>query len=121
MSIFNCQGIFDFLTSEQKDCLNLRFEEPKSKIMPHELSGSLNISNHQSINILIALQAAGLTDNYIIVYHTCEPDYAVEYIPLDKGFPSPPWQCDNCQEEIENIGELSFGLMSVSKVPIIFI
>ncbi|MFG6107677.1 hypothetical protein U2F10_35975 [Leptothoe sp. EHU-05/26/07-4] len=120
MSVFNCQGIFDYLDSNQKVFLNSKFKKTGVKIMPHEISGPLNISNCQAINILTALQAASLSENYIVVYHNCEPDYAVEYIPFEKGFPSLPWFCDNCQEQIENIDELSFSLMAISKAPIIF-
>jgi len=121
MAVFDCHGVFDFLTLSQKDFLSLKFNQSGARIMPHEISGPLHISNIDAIAILTALQAEKLSKTYIVVYHNCEPDLAVAYLPLENGFPSTPWTCENCQEEIENIDELSFGLMAVSNTSIQFI
>lgn len=121
MAVFDCHGVFDFLTLSQKEFLSLKFNTIGAKIMPHEISGPLNISNVDAIAILTALQAENLSRTFIVVYHNCEPDYAVEYIPFEDGFPSTPWKCENCQEEVEDINEFSFGLMAISTKTIKFI
>lgn len=119
MAIFNCEGIFD-LTLSQKNLLSQKLNDSDVKVMPHEISNLLNISKVDAIAILSALQAEGLSRNYIILYHDCEPDYAVEYIPFEKGFPSMPWTCENCQDDVFDIDEISFGLMAITKKPIQF-
>ena len=121
MAVFNCQGTFDFLNSRQKSFLSLKFSQAKAKIMPHEIAAPIGISYAEAVAILAALQAARLCQNYIVVYHSCEPDYTVEYIPLERGFPNDNWICPNCQEELENLNELSFGILSVSCSSIEFI
>ena len=121
MGDLNCEFLFDFLTPEKKAFLNEKFRVGNIRVMPHELSGPLNISYSDAIAILTFLQAAKLSRSYIIVYHKCEPDLAIETIPFEEGFPSVPWFCSNCQETVEDLDELSFNIMAVSKEPIRFI
>lgn len=120
MSVFNCEGIFD-LTLHQKNLLSQKLNSSGVKIMPHEISNLINISKIDAIAILSTLQASGLSKNYIALYHDCEPDYAVQYMAFEYGFPSMPWTCSNCQDIIYNIDEISFGLVSIIKTPIQFI
>ena len=121
MSSFSCEGILNFITPEQKKLLNARFSEPDAHVMTHEISGPLSISYDQAISILTALQLFGLTKNYILVYHNCEPDLAVSYVKFEEGLPSIPWLCPNCQEEVESLQELSFGMMAISNQTIQFV
>ena len=121
MSRFECNGVLSFITHEQKEILNARFAESNAKVMPHELSGPLSISYSQAISVLTALQALGFAQNYIVVYHSCEPDLPISYTKFEDGFPALPWVCENCQEEVENFEELSFGIMAISNRQIHFI
>lgn len=119
-AIFSCEGIFN-LTSFQKNLLTQKLNASDIKIMPHEISNLLAISKVDAIAILSALQANDLSKNYIVLYHNCEPDYPVEYIPFENGFPSIPWTCENCQNDVFDIGEISFGLIAITKTSIQFI
>ena len=89
--------------------------------MPHEVSGPLGISYGEAVSILTALQISGLTQNYILIYHSCEPDLVMMYRNFESGFPSLPLVCENCQEEVEDNSDLSFGLMAISNSPIQFV
>jgi hypothetical protein len=117
---FECRDRLGFLSSQQKAKLNRKFRSPNKKVMPHELAVSLGIELSQAYAIIIALGSAGLSENRLLIYHTCT-DVEVGSIPFGIGFPPLPWNCPECGKVIEDRDEMSFDLMAIVSNPIEFI
>jgi hypothetical protein len=88
--------------------------------MPHELAISLGIELSQADAIIIALGSAGLSENRLLIYHTCT-DVAIGSRPFGTGFPPLPWDCPECGKVIESLDEMSFDSMAIVSNPIEFI
>jgi hypothetical protein len=120
-SVFWCEGILDFLSEEQRRQLSTKFAVSSLSVMPHEISGPLGIKYSDAVAVLTVLQTKHLCQNFLLVYHTCEPDLAIASYPFEQGFPELPWECTNCQRVIESIEEISFGIMALTSDSINFV
>jgi hypothetical protein len=110
-----------FLSDNHKAELSKHFMTASTNVMPHQLAVLLGIEYSDAIAILAVLEAEGLCEMKLLIYHNCEPDVPVDAIPYGKGFPDLPWTCPNCDMVLENYDELSFDLMAISKQPIEFV
>jgi len=110
-----------FLSDNHKAELSKHFMTASTNVMPHQLAVLLGIEYSDAIAILAVLEAEGLCEMKLLIYHNCEPNVPVGAIPYGKGFPDLPWTCPNCDMVLENYDELSFDLMAISKQPIEFV
>ncbi|WP_414530564.1 hypothetical protein [Nodularia chucula] len=120
MTSFIHKGHLDFLSENQKAELNEHFMSA-STTMPHQLAVRLGIEYSEALAILADLEAKGLCEMKLLIYHNCDPDVSVDAIPYGIGFPDLPYTCPHCESIVENYDELSFDLMAISKQPIEFI
>jgi hypothetical protein len=88
--------------------------------MPHELAVYLGIKRSQADAILIALDARDLCDMRLLIYHNCS-DAHVDSIQFGIGFPSLPWICPECGQEIRSYDDLNFDLMALVPEPVEFV
>jgi len=110
-----------FLSDHHKPELSRHFMTASTNAMPHQLAVLLGIEYSDAIAILAVLEAEGLCEMKLLVYHNCEPDVPAGAIPYGIGFPDLPWTCPHCGSVVENYNELSFDLMAISKQPIEFV
>lgn len=110
----------NFLSSNQKAELSKHFNESGATAMPHQLAVLLGIDYSDALAILAILEADGLCNNKLLIYHRCEPDVPAGAIPYGQGFPNLPWACPLCQEEVEDYDELSFDIMAIASKVIKF-
>ncbi|MBF2008190.1 MAG: hypothetical protein IGS49_22780 [Chlorogloeopsis fritschii C42_A2020_084] len=110
-----------FLSDHHKTKLSKHFMTASTSAMPHQLAVLLGIEYSDAVAILAVLEAEGLCEMKLLVYHNCEPDVPVDAIPYGTGFPNLPWTCPHCESIVENYDELSFDLMAISKQPIEFV
>lgn len=120
MSSVKCQKQLKFLSNEQKAELNKKFSE-RTTAMPHELAVRLGITYAEALTIIALLEADGLCQNQLLIYHNCDPDVLLDAIPYGIGFPNLPWTCPECKEEVESYDELSFDIMAIASEAIEFI
>ncbi len=123
MSRFICKGRLDFLSSEQKAELSRHFRKRKqgTQAMPHQLAVLLGLKYAHALAILTVLEAEGLCENKLLIYHKCKPEVPAGAIPYGKGFPDLPWPCPLCEKVVEDSNELSFDVMAHSTYQIEFV
>lgn len=121
MPSFICKGRLDFLSGEQRAELSSHFKRPATSAMPHQLAVLLGLQYSDALAILAILEADGLCNNQLLIYHICEPEVAAGAIPFGEGFPNLPWICPLCEESVDDYSELSFDVMAQSTDPIEFI
>jgi len=121
MSHITCAGQLDFLSAEQKAKLTKRFKSVKIGVMPRQIAVSLGMKRDEALAVVTILEANGLCENRLLIYHVCEPDTIADWVPLREGFPNRPWYCPLCEESIEEDSELSFDIMSLPFEAIEFI
>ena len=119
-SVCKCEGILAFLSKEQRRQLSEKFAVSFARVMPHEISGPLGIKYSDAVAVLTVLQTKHLCQNFLLIYHICEPDLVIEHYPFENGFPELPWECTNCQKTVESIEEISFGIMALTSDSIEF-
>lgn len=118
MTSFIHKSPLDILSDNQKAELSKHFMTAStSDMMPHQLAVQLGIEYSEALAILADLEARGICDMKLLIYHNCEPDVPADAIPYGTGFPDLPWTCPNCENSIESYDELSFDLMAKSKQP----
>ncbi|ANV85539.1 hypothetical protein AWQ21_04550 [Picosynechococcus sp. PCC 7003] len=83
--------------------------------MPHEITNKLSITYEKALAFLLACELYNFAKVYLLVYHLCEPDKYIKAIPFHLGIPKLPFVCENCDEEIEDISELSFDVIAQFK------
>ncbi|MFM5985021.1 MAG: hypothetical protein ACKO9I_06810 [Sphaerospermopsis kisseleviana] len=106
----------DILSENQKAELSKHFMTAStSDVMPHQLAVQLGIEYSEALAILADLEARGICDMKLLIYHNCDPDIPVDAIPYGTGFPDLPWTCPHCENTVESYDELSFDLMAKSK------
>ncbi|MGJ5675104.1 MAG: hypothetical protein ACR9NN_16070 [Nostochopsis sp.] len=110
-----------FLSDHHKAELSKHFMTASTSVMPHQLAVLLGIEYSDAIAILAVLEAEGLCEMKLLIYHNCEPDVPVDAIPYGIGFPDLPWICPHCESIVESYDELSFDLMAISKQAIEFV
>jgi hypothetical protein len=121
ISSFDLKKKLDFLSGNQKAELSRHFGKPGETAMPHQLAVRLGINLSDALAIISILEAQGLSNNKLLIYHVCEPDVPADAIPYGIGFPNLPWQCPHCGEIVENYNELGFDVMAITREPIKFI
>ncbi|NJR19829.1 MAG: hypothetical protein HC785_32010 [Calothrix sp. CSU_2_0] len=114
------KGSLDFLSEKHKAELS-NYLKAWTTVMPHQLAVWLGIEYSEAIAVLSVLEAQGLCEMKLLIYHNCEPEVPVGAIPFGKGFPDLPWICPNCQQNIDNYDELSFDSMAIFKQQIEFV
>lgn len=114
MVSFILKGNLDFLTKKQKVELSEHLKV-STTAMPHQLAVRLGIEHSKALAILSVLEAQGLCEMKLLIYHNCEPEFPVGAIPYGEGFPNLPWTCPNCEESVDDYDELSFDLMAEFK------
>lgn len=102
-----------FLSEVQLNQLKLHFSEPQTTAMPHQISVRLGISHSQALCVLSVLESSGVTDNFLLVYHSCS-EAPVGTIPYGLGFPQMPWHCPECEDTVSSLDQLSFDLLAKS-------
>lgn len=115
------KGHLGFLSDHQKAKLSKHFMSASTTAMPHQLAAWLGIEYSDALTLLADLEAKGVCEMKLLIYHNCEPDVPVGVIPYGIGFPDLPWICPQCESIVESYDELSFDLMAISKQPIEFI
>lgn len=120
MTSFIHKGHLDFLSDNQKAELSKYFMTASTNVMPHQLAVQLGIEYSHALAVLADLEAQGVCEMKLLIYHNCEPDVPAGAIPYGTGFPDLPWTCPHCKSIVENYDELSFDLMAISKQPIEF-
>ncbi len=120
MTSFMLKGSLDFLSEKHKAELSKQLKA-WTTVMPHQLAVWLGIEYSEALAVLSVLEAQGLCEMKLLIYHNCEPEVPVGAIPYGKGFPNLPWTCPNCDKSIDNYDELSFDLMAEFKQPIEFV
>lgn len=121
MLSLQCHQRLDFLSSDQKAKLSKHFSKPNKTAMAHELAVLLGIDYTHALEILVILEAEGLCENQLLIYHQCEPDVPVGAIPYGKGLPDLPWSCPECDIEVEDYDELFFDILARAKEAIEFV
>jgi hypothetical protein len=121
MISFIHKGHLDFLSENQKTELSKHFMTASATAMPHQLAVRLGIEYSEALALLADLEAKGMCEMKLLMYHNCDPDKPVDAIPYGTGFPDLPWTCPHCESIIESYDELSFDLMAKSKQPIEFV
>lgn len=112
MASFISKGHLDFLCDRQKDELRKYFTQASTTAMPHQLAVQLGIEYSKALAILTVLEADGLCELKLLIYHNCEPDVPAGAIPFGIGFPNLPWACPLCESSVEDKDELSFDIMA---------
>lgn len=102
-----------FLSEVQLDQLEQHFIEPQTTAMPHQIAVKLGILYPQALSVLAVLESIGVTDNFLLIYHNCS-EAPVGSIPYGTGFPHVPWQCPECENTVDSLNELSFGVLAKS-------
>lgn len=103
-----------FLSSSQKcELENLLLS--RDSLMPHEIANQLSITYEQALAFLLACELYGFAEVYLLIYHSCEPDKYIDAIRFKSGIPDLPFICENCEEEVETIDELSFDILASLK------
>ncbi|MEH1813192.1 MAG: hypothetical protein V7K26_27670 [Nostoc sp.] len=121
MTSFIHKGHLDFLSEKQKAELSKYFMTASTTTMPHQLAVQLGIKYSNALALLADLEAEGVCEMKLLIYHNCEPDVPAGAIPYGIGFPDLPWICPHCESIVENYDELSFDLMATSKQSIQFV
>ena len=106
------------LDPEMAARLNECFREPCHR-MPHQIAGWAGMSLTQATALVHSLYLQGLGELHLCVFHTCE-EFPVDERRLEDGKPTLPWTCPECEELIENEGELGYGQAIVTTGPITF-
>ncbi|MGB2927122.1 MAG: hypothetical protein WBB82_17620 [Limnothrix sp.] len=101
----------NFLSRSQKSELETMILS-RDSLMPHEIVNKLFITYEQALAFLLACQLYDFATTYLLIYHACTNDKYIESLPFDKGIPDLPFTCENCDEEIEDIAELSFDVIA---------
>ena len=109
-----------FLSSEQKTELSRYFKEPSETAMPHQLAVRLGIEYSDALAILSVLEAEGLCEITLLIYHICA-EVPVAAIPFGKGFPNLPWVCLHCEEIVVDYKYLSFDVIAKATEAIEFV
>lgn len=65
---------------------------------------------------VVMQEANGLCENYLQIYHKCNPDVPVDAIPFGQGFPTLPWTCPLCGKKVEDYTEMSFDIVGIPTV-----
>jgi len=92
-----------------------------TRAMPHQLAVQLGIDYSTALAILADLEAKGVCEMKLLIYHNCAPEVPMGAVPYGTGWPSLPWTCPNCESIVESYDELSFDLMAISKQSIEFV
>lgn len=79
-------------------------------VMPHQLAVKAGLTYQEALLVIIALQSRGLGEGRILIYHQCDPDVALDSIPLGAGLPPLPWHCPDCERDIDDVNELFFDV-----------
>lgn len=111
MASFITKGRLDLLSDRQKAELSKHIQA-LSTAMPHQLAVLLGIEYSEALAILTLLEAEGLCELKLLIYHNCEPDVPTGAIPFGQGFPDLPWVCPLCESSVENYNDLSFDIMA---------
>jgi rubredoxin len=111
MASFITKGRLDLLSDRQKAELSKHIQA-LATAMPHQLAVLLGIEYSEALAILTLLEAEGLCELKLLIYHNCEPDVPTGAIPFGKGFPDLPWVCPLCESSVENYNDLSFDIMA---------
>jgi hypothetical protein len=106
------QEWFPFLSSDEFEKLRNLVSDSPSDLMPHQFAGILGIDIPKAMLIITILSNKKITETKLLIYHVCDDEMAVEAMDFGLGFPSLPWFCPNCEEEVENHSELNFDFMS---------
>lgn len=120
MTSFILKRSLEFLSDKHKAELSKRLKE-WTTVMPHQLAVWLGIEYSEALAVLSVLEAEGLCEMKLLIYHECEPEVPVGAITYGKGFPNLPWTCPNCEESVDNYDELSFDLIAEFKQQIEFV
>lgn len=102
-----------FLTPQMKSRLSAILSELDEKLMPHSVAILLGIEYSEALLLLAVLGREGVCSNRLLVYHNCEPAVPAGSIPFGRGYPKMPWRCRHCEQEVEDLDELSFDLEAV--------
>ncbi|MCP6762364.1 MAG: hypothetical protein NHB32_27265 [Fischerella sp. CENA71] len=121
MASFISKGRLDFLSDKQKTELSRHFMKAGTTAMPHQLAVQLGIEYSEALAILTVLEAEGLCEIGLLIYHNCDPETIAGEIPFGQGFPELPWECPLCEESVESYDELSFDFIAYSKQQIEFL
>lgn len=109
-----------FLTTIHQERLNNYFISADRTCSPRQLSVFLGIEWSQSMLLISLLEAEGLIESYLMIYHECE-ESPVGVIPYGVGFPKLPWQCPECEKEEISYDVMSFDILAKAKSPISFL
>jgi rubredoxin len=115
------KGHLDFLSENQKTELSKHFMTASATAMPHQLAVRLGIQYSEALALLADLEAEGMCDMKLLIYHNCDPDVPVDAIPYGTGFPDLPWTCPHCESILDSYDELSFDMMAIPKQAIVFV
>ncbi len=121
MASFIYKERLGFLSDHHKAELSRHFMTASTTAMPHQLAVLLGIEYSDALAILAVLEAEGLCEMKLLIYHNCEPEVPVDAIPYGIGFPHLPRICPNCASSIEDFNELSFDIMASCKQQIEFV
>ncbi|MBD2356653.1 hypothetical protein H6G41_18815 [Tolypothrix sp. FACHB-123] len=121
MASFIQKGHLEFLSENQKAKLSKHFMTASITLMPHELAVLLGIEYPHALAVLAELEAEGVCEMKLLIYHNCEPEVPAGAIPFGIGFPDLPWICPHCEQSVENEDELSFDFIAYFNQAIEFV
>lgn len=118
MKRLECNKSLPFLTQEQR--VTLTRLSHSLKWMPHELKNLAGLTHAQVLTVFTHLENIHLSETYLLIYHSCTEEIVATRFFRD-GFPSFPWHCPYCDEEVFDGDELSFDIMAKLNESIEFI
>jgi DNA-binding Lrp family transcriptional regulator len=96
--------------------------EKNSPQMIHSIANEVGIEPGKILYGLLRLEEAGVLKINLIIYHRCaEGDNVVIYKgDFRDGFPIPPFECAECDEDVTEPEDLAFDIEAVAdgKVPV---
>lgn len=78
---------------------------------PHEVAIFTGCTLGETMEVLELLFRLRVVDQFLLVFHNPHPDNEIEIRPVARGFPSIPMICPECDAEMNDHGELSYGLL----------
>ncbi len=101
-----------FLSEDQIRLLKNHFAS-QNTAMPHQIAVRLGILYPDALSVLMLFESSGLTNNFLLIYHSCA-EAPVDTMRSGDGFPKMPWTCPHCEEEVISSEDLNFDMLAQS-------
>lgn len=88
-----------------------RLVDTRSTLMPHEVSTGIGCSLVDAMQLLLLLYDQGHAEPFLLVYHKDHLDSPIVARQLADGFPSLPFICELCDQEISTRDSLMFDFL----------